>query len=260
MTLLILLGAALIVVGIIMFLRSSASAPSAGGRIEGCVSLEQNEDSSGPRYSIIGLIYSDAGGEKTSRVVTIREMRVADGPGEHSTISAFCHLRHEMRTFRLDRIEGFFDPETGESMRQATLAVYDGAMPVVAGASSSFDERGPTFETLAAVADHFGARLGGLGWIVERHNIDNGEMLGCYRLKKRGVGHLKYPTVAICFEPRSIEAHAMPDGRIEHIDVGPRRKPWTVRAHDKYIGSWGTLDRALPAFLREAGIEGYDLT
>jgi hypothetical protein len=46
------------------------------------------------------------------------------------------------------------------------------------------------------------------------------ETLGCYRPKKRGGGRLKHPTVKLSHTPRTINAVATVDNRIENVDAG----------------------------------------
>jgi len=77
-------------------------------------------------YSTVGLVYRDAEGDRTERIVTITAI-VRDGA--RRDIFGYCHLRRRFRQFRADRIEGFFDPETGETFDTAHLKVHDGPVP-----------------------------------------------------------------------------------------------------------------------------------
>lgn len=56
--------------------------------------------------------YEDAYGRKTDRNIDVR-LFGSDSYGE-ALISAFCHLRGEPRTFRVDRVAWAIDRETGE--------------------------------------------------------------------------------------------------------------------------------------------------
>lgn len=79
-------------------------------------------------YSTIGLVYRDAEGERTERIVTISAI-VREGA--RRDIFGYCHLRRGFRQFRADRIEGFFDPETGETFDTAHVKVHNGPIPTL---------------------------------------------------------------------------------------------------------------------------------
>ena len=73
--------------------------------------------SSGGTYLID---YEDAGGEITSRTITINKI-YRDNSATY--IDADCHLRRETRTFRLDRIVGYItDTRTGELLDPDVLS------------------------------------------------------------------------------------------------------------------------------------------
>jgi len=146
---------------------------------------------------------------------------------------------------------GSFDPDSGELLKQATLDVHQGPMPAITEPSPPQPQR-PQLKTLAEVAEHYGEALKGLGWIVELERDKFSERLGCYRPKKRGGGRLKHPTVKLSHTPRTINAVATADGRIENV-AGPRQLPWSVHGPDERGRTWGSLERALPVFLKEAG-------
>lgn len=57
--------------------------------------------------------YTAADGIVSQRLVTCR--KISDRVGGRY-LSAYCHHRRALRTFRLDRIVGVFDPKTGEFM------------------------------------------------------------------------------------------------------------------------------------------------
>ena len=149
----------------------------------------------------------------------------------------------------------FFDPDSGELMKQATLAVHQGPMLAITQPTPPPQPQRPELKTLAEVAEHYGEALKGLGWIVELERDDSRETLGCYRPKKRGGGRLKHPTVKLSYTPRTIDAVATVDNRIENVDAGPRQRPWSVHGPDERGRTWGSLARALPVFLKEAGLQ-----
>jgi hypothetical protein len=58
------------------------------------------------------ISYVDATGTESDRLVTIR--RITDGRDNQKMLQAFCHMRSELRSFRVDRIETLVDVNTGE--------------------------------------------------------------------------------------------------------------------------------------------------
>lgn len=58
--------------------------------------------------------YLDGNDEKTIRKI---ELRAITEQGRSRYFKAYCHLRKEMRTFRVDRIKGMIDLNTGEIFR-----------------------------------------------------------------------------------------------------------------------------------------------
>jgi hypothetical protein len=149
---------------------------------------------------------------------------------------------------------GSFDPDLGES-EQATVAAHQGPTPAINQPFLPPEAQRPELKTLAEVAEHYGEALKGLGWIVELDRDKFRETLGCYRPKKRGGGRLKHPTVKLSHTPRTIDAVETADGRIENVDVGPRQRLWSVHGPDERGRTWDSLERALPVFLKEAGVE-----
>lgn len=57
--------------------------------------------------------YKDSKGAVTQRVITCKQLQVR---ASRDYVSAFCHHRHGIRSFRVDRIIEIFDPLTGESL------------------------------------------------------------------------------------------------------------------------------------------------
>lgn len=59
----------------------------------------------------VGIAYKDERGSRSKRVIRVRRLDA----GEYvSYLHAFCELRKDERTFRLDRIDILYDPSTGE--------------------------------------------------------------------------------------------------------------------------------------------------
>jgi hypothetical protein len=137
-------------------------------------------------------------------------------------------------------------------MKQATLGV---PAPAVTQPSPPPQPQRPELKTLAEVAEHYGEALEGLGWIVELERDEVRETRGCYRPKKRGGGRLKHPTVKLSHTPRTIDTVATADDGIENVDAGPGQRPWSVHGPDERGRTWGSLERALPVFLKEAGLQ-----
>lgn len=59
----------------------------------------------------VGIAYKDERGLRSKRVIRLKRLDA----GEYASyLHAFCELRKDERTFRLDRIEVLYDPSTGE--------------------------------------------------------------------------------------------------------------------------------------------------
>src|SRR5437868_13892199 len=59
----------------------------------------------------VGIAYKDERGLRSKRVIRLRRLDA----GEYASyLRAFCELRKDERTFRLDRIDTLYDPSTGE--------------------------------------------------------------------------------------------------------------------------------------------------
>jgi hypothetical protein len=129
-------------------------------------------------------------------------------------------------------------PDSGELLKPATPAVQQEPMPAITPPAPPPQPQLPELKTLAEVAERYGEALKGLGWIVE---LDS-ETLGCYRPKKRGGGRLKNPTVKLSHTPAT-------------ADAGPRQQPWSVQGPQERGRTWGSLEGALPVFLKEAGLQ-----
>lgn len=59
----------------------------------------------------VGIAYKDERGSRSKRVIRLRRLDAGDYA---SYLHAFCELRKDERTFRLDRIDILYDPSTGE--------------------------------------------------------------------------------------------------------------------------------------------------
>lgn len=59
----------------------------------------------------VGLIYVDAKGDSSTRLVSLKQLWRGD---VSSYVTGYCYLRSAMRQFRIDRIQSVVDPETGE--------------------------------------------------------------------------------------------------------------------------------------------------
>ncbi|WP_225548113.1 WYL domain-containing protein [Chromobacterium violaceum] len=84
--------------------NGSGSLADAGGHAEGSDSLLR------VRARLL-LFYGDAAGQATER-----EVNVFGYDPDGGSIEAFCQLRKENRTFRLDRIQRAIDLDTGEEL------------------------------------------------------------------------------------------------------------------------------------------------
>lgn len=57
------------------------------------------------------LEYTDSSGKASQRLITCRSLSMR---GDTLYLSAFCHVRHSLRSFRVDRISAVIEPSTGE--------------------------------------------------------------------------------------------------------------------------------------------------
>jgi hypothetical protein len=219
-------------------------------RQEGKFKAVLGGNSSGPSFSTIGIDYCDTNGDDTRRVVTVRGF--TNEPDQPTIMVAFCHLRRELRHFRLDRIESFFDPETGEVLTHFTLDAHHGPMPSPQLAQLSPEPKPPA--SLAEIFELYSEHLAVSGWIPKLETTETGgEALRCYHLGKRGKP-LKYPPIEMAFEPTNYDHVISTDGQIVAQPVGPRRRPWSVRAFNRPTRTWGSIAPAFKAFAEAAGL------
>lgn len=220
-------------------------------RIEGRAIVSESTEDGPPKYSRIGIFYEDAAGEPSQRVIVVSKLIQADADDEHSMIVAYCEMRGALRHFRVDRISGFFDPESGELLNAATL-VTDG---------SAFSERHTVppsrpcqVTTLQDLETLYRDALERQGWIVAMEADAGSERLACYRLAKRGNRRLKHPSLVISYDQYAIEVFAAPDGSVVQRRGQPRSRPWGVREANGSLGTWGSIEKAYPVFLNAAGV------
>jgi hypothetical protein len=212
--------------------------------------LDPPVDPSAPAYSRIGIVYRDADGEASRRIVSVGEVQL-DSQGRPAFIVGFCHLRHEVRTFRADRIESAFDPETGEFLSAVTLVGDPAAMSQ--GYRSPLplldQQPGPTIDDMAIV---YASALKQQGWLARVESSEEGQRLSCYRANKRTGAPLKYPAFAIEHAPRVV--HWIGEGADRRAEFGgQRRKAWRI-VHGGAPGALSHFDSAVQAFAKEAGI------
>ncbi len=82
-------------------------------------------ESSFPVNAVLKLNYTDGNGQKSERMVTVREF----SPGYMGGfILGYCHLRNGTRTFRVDRIQSCTDLDSGElitDIKTYLKSIYD---------------------------------------------------------------------------------------------------------------------------------------
>ncbi|MBD3728621.1 MAG: WYL domain-containing protein [Sphingomonadales bacterium] len=92
------------------------------GKIDLTIPEDEDDDEDIPTdlvgdqsLSGLGLLihYRDSKGKLSQRVISCRQYAVHAGK---EYVSAYCHHRAALRSFRIDRIEDIFDPSTGESL------------------------------------------------------------------------------------------------------------------------------------------------
>lgn len=79
----------------------------------------------------LAIRYEDASGRETERSIIAQQVtgwRQDDGPVQPEYVRAFCTLRNDIRTFRLDGILEAIDEETGEVLPDVTRALLDRRM------------------------------------------------------------------------------------------------------------------------------------
>lgn len=196
--------------------------------------------------SLIGIVYRSADGRKQSRVIGIGAIQPADANA--SMLIAYCHLREASRHFRTDRVEAFFDPDTGEILQEPALSAdpkylsntYQSDIPREAAPQTTIDQ----------IARQYRSELEALGWVVEtsRNSETGQEQLACFRRNKRTGQRLKHPHTALSFEPKVFDQVAMPDGTIRQVYAGERQRPWSAGTGT----AWKDSQKALAAFLQIA--------
>lgn len=199
--------------------------PALQGREEGQVIISHNHDF-GPARSRIGLVYEDAAGQTSERIIRIAELYEAATRTEHSSIIAWCELRKDRRTFRADRIRGLFDPETGEHLDGANLAADPNNASRCSGPNAAL------IDLLNEMRDD----LERAGWLPGL-KFDAQARLTCFccwRVHKRTGAPLKHPSLEFSHNP------------------GFRRNPWSLRLDGRFICSWEDFDDAADSFRETA--------
>jgi hypothetical protein len=229
----------------------------AGQWVEGHAIVRTSGVDSAHGFSRIGIHYEDAEGKYSERIISIAQLRAADGPYDHSMIVAFCHSANDIRHFRVDRIKGFFDPDTGEVLKKATLNADPSAFRLA-------DNNAPNSlgmpHSLEGIEETFGRELEQMGWIVVRVKFELGERLACYRVAKRGSRRLKYPSVEIDFIEFEMEPVIGEGGQMVLQRGSRRKRPWCVRADSATTRTFGSIEHAAPAFLEAAKQEATKLS
>jgi hypothetical protein len=188
----------------------------------------------------VGINYSDADNFVTSRVITI--LSIDNRPGFHTLLKSYCHMKDAIRHFRHDRIMSYFDPESGEVLTDIILCLYAG--PV---APKSVEELYSGFASIEEIFLYYQASLQEYGWHPHIAKDAQAEILGCYKIGKRGK-LLRKPVFEIGFSPFRYEQIIMPDGQLMKEKLGVRSRPWFVRAGGHSLGSWRALEGALEIF------------
>lgn len=218
---------------------------------EGRAIVSHGGSSSARGFSTIGIDYEDGEGKRSERVISIAQLRAADAPGEHSMIVAFCHSAGAMRHFRVDRVKGFFDPDTGEVLREATLNADPAAFRL---AHEGHPPPAPqiAFKTLGEVEAAFRDELVRLGWTAAVEAVEPGDRIACYRMAKIGNRRLKHPTLELYHEPFETEVVCLESGDISIRRGGPRKRPWGVRCEEERTRTFSSLDAAAHSFIEVA--------
>jgi hypothetical protein len=96
------------------------------------------------------------------------------------------------------------------------------------------------------------------GWIPKlvEPDLDGDEALELYELIKSGKRPYKWPSVVLYRENFEYDYIAQEDGSTLAVKGHPRSRPWGLRTKDK-TNTWGSLDRALPAFFEVARMSAY---
>jgi len=198
------------------------------------------------QWSTIGIQYIDAGGARTSRVITVGVIRNNDDGS--NTVVAFCHLRQAMRDFRVDRMCGAFDPETGNTFRQFTIGAAPDECRKLALAAQASGELNAPFRTIAEVVAAYHDRLEHHGWTVRTRSETWGEFLDLHRPYRRGAGILKSPTITLGYEPFFVEDLCLDSAAPQSVMSGARKRPWALTVTGREVAMFFELESAVAAF------------
>lgn len=206
----------------------------------------------------VGIVYRDASGTETSRVISIIRFENEWLEGHPEMIVAFCHLRGQLRTFRLSRVLNFFDPESGEVLSRVNLTANRNAEQLSAAdamAPPPVVFREP--QTLSAALSELGPLLEAKGWIPLLTAGNAGSVLSLHRPKKRGVGALKRSAASLSFEPTTVARYGdETNGTPDLMRSNPW--PWIVRAAGHTTTSYRSIEPAMMDFRHVAGLSGVE--
>lgn len=156
----------------------------------------------------IELLYEDARGNESSRVVTIRHV-LGDDPEEPEYIVGVCELRRSLRRFRLDRVIEVTDLETGEVLEEGAA--------VVAWARSLFDSRSVS----ASLKEEVIAEP----WTP----LPPPDLAATHRLLKQDLQHSVLISQADEEPPGVLHIHAIIGGKSGPLRLYGRWEPWNNR-------------------------------
>lgn len=117
----------------------------------------------------------------------------------------------------------------------------------------TYQPRQLSYASLEDVVREHGNDLEAANWTIRLVHDDDGSALQLFAMYKNGKVLRKHPSIVLSFEHTAYDHVAMPDGSFARMDPRPRSRPWSVRGGDK-TGTWGSLDKAVAAFLTAARI------
>ncbi len=225
--------------------------PSSGGWVEGSVIVSKDATPFGNGYKRIGINYEDAKGDLSERVISIAQLRAADTPSDHSMIIAFCHSANAIRHFRVDRIKGFFDPDTGEVLTGAKLVADQAAFRIPS--QDEVNDRHFLSSTLDELKKEIQEEVKKYGWFLEIEDFESFRHLACFRMAKRGNRRLKHPSITLYHEPFFMDPVYTPGGgTVTYKRGSARSKPWGVRADGETTRTFGSMEKAAVVFVEMA--------
>ncbi len=203
--------------------------------------------------SRIKILYRAADNEITSRVITIGATIPASA-GLSARVVAYCHLRGEVRTFRLDRILASFEPDGGPAKARSVNLVADVPAFRALVFAPPPRESGAPFGSIAEAYAHYRQTLADSGWVVQTRSEAWSEYVGLHRRHRRGAGIMKGPSVQLGYEP-IFEDVIGNDGAFETVPGRSRDRPWTVFVVGRGFSSYDRASAAANAFEEAAADE-----